>query len=240
MGIPALILAAGAGLRLGANGRPKVLAEIAGTPLLVRLLWQLIPLGVSPITVAIGAHAALVRETVEALQLPAAVEFVDNPDFASTNNAYTLHLCGSQLLRGGLLIEGDVAADSIVFEKVLASPAPSLWAVRSPGPILDGAFLTPDGRGVLRDLRIIRDGAERPTGGYKSTGILKLSPGTAEQLRGWLAQEIATRRDRYYDLVVADHLAEAALHLLVVDEGRWIEVDSPADLALAHQLFGAA
>ena len=239
MGIPALILAAGAGVRLGASGRPKVLAEVAGTPLLVRLLRQLIELEVSPITIAIGAHGALVRQTVESLQLRAAIEFVENPEYATTNNAYTLHLCAGPLQRGGLLIEGDVAADRIVFETVIACPEPSLWAVRSPGPILDGAFLTPDARGVLRDLRIIRSGTERPSG-YKSTGILKLSPQLGETMRGWLAREAAARRDRYYDLVVADHLDEAALHLLVVDEGRWIEVDSPADLAVAQTMFGGA
>src|SRR5688572_60422 len=106
MGIPALILAAGAGVRLGVRDRPKVLADLAGKPLLVRLLEQLAVLGVSPITIAIGSHAGLVRDTVQSLSLPVAIEFVENREFAATNNAYTLNLCGEQLERGGLLIEG--------------------------------------------------------------------------------------------------------------------------------------
>lgn len=239
MAFESLILAAGAGRRLGSGDLPKVLVEVAGKPLLVRMARQLQQLGMSRLTVAVGFAADRVREAVGALDLGVPVDFVDNPDFATTNNSVTLLRSADVLERGAVLVEGDVIADDDVLARLLEAPVADGWAVRTPGAIVDGAFLEPDAAGRLRRLTIVRDGAP-PPGGLKSTGIVKISPRLGRNLRGWLAEEVERRRDRYFDLVVADHVAEAAIDLVRVDEGRWLEIDSPDDLALARRLFDGA
>lgn len=238
MSFASLVLAAGAGRRLQSPDRPKVLAEVGGRPLLVRLLSQLVRLGTDAVTIAVGAHADQVRAAVLAMSLPVPVRFVENTVFGETNNSFTLHLCADALKLGCLLIEGDVAADDEVLRALIDTGAPNAWGVRSPGAITDGAFLQAGDDGLIHSLQIVREGPP-PAAAFKSTGILKLSPEFGARFVQWLDTEVHVRRDRYYDLVLSDHLGEAALAMVVADAGRWIEVDSPVDLALANRLFAA-
>lgn len=73
-GVAAVVLAAGAGERLGR--RPKCLLELDGAPLLARLLDALAAAGVTPIVVVTGHHAA----AVEAVVCTRRATIVRNPD----------------------------------------------------------------------------------------------------------------------------------------------------------------
>jgi CTP:molybdopterin cytidylyltransferase MocA len=62
-----LVLAAGAGRRFGG---PKALAELAGTPLVVRAVGELAAAGVRPILVVVGAAADRVAAVLPAISRP--------------------------------------------------------------------------------------------------------------------------------------------------------------------------
>lgn len=73
--IGAIVLAAGAGARMGR--RPKCLLQFDGQSLLDRLLQSLLAAGVSPLTVVLGHHADRILHEARGSQ--SAAQFVINP-----------------------------------------------------------------------------------------------------------------------------------------------------------------
>jgi molybdenum cofactor cytidylyltransferase len=73
MSVGAVLLAAGAGIRLG--GRPKALLELGGVPLILRQLIALSGAGVDEVVVVLGHHAEAVEAAVR--QFP--ITLVHNP-----------------------------------------------------------------------------------------------------------------------------------------------------------------
>lgn len=73
MSVGAVLLAAGAGSRLG--GRPKALLELGGVPLIVRQLVALSGAGVDEVAVVLGHHA----EQIELAVAPFPITLVRNP-----------------------------------------------------------------------------------------------------------------------------------------------------------------
>jgi NDP-sugar pyrophosphorylase family protein len=73
----AVVLAAGRGTRLGAltADRPKPVLEVAGRPLLLRILDGLVLAGVSEVVVITGYLGEMVRTTVDAAGLPLHVDY---------------------------------------------------------------------------------------------------------------------------------------------------------------------
>jgi len=85
----AVILAAGRGARLGLPGQPKVLAPVAGVPLLLRTLRTLAAAGVRTVVIVVGHRAGDVMAAVAGNEAGLRVAFVRSRRFASTNNAYS-------------------------------------------------------------------------------------------------------------------------------------------------------
>lgn len=73
MTVGAVLLAAGAGSRLG--GRPKALLELGGVPLILRQLIALSGAGVDEVVVVLGHHAAAVEAAIRAFP----ITLVHNP-----------------------------------------------------------------------------------------------------------------------------------------------------------------
>jgi molybdenum cofactor cytidylyltransferase len=67
MSIGAVVLAAGAGARLG--GRPKALLELGGVPLILRQLVALSGAGVDEVVVVTGHHAEVIEAAVRAFPI---------------------------------------------------------------------------------------------------------------------------------------------------------------------------
>jgi len=76
MSVGAVLLAAGAGKRMG--GKPKVLLELGGVPLVMRQLIALSGAGVDEVTVVLGHHADAVEATIG--QFPITIVRNPSPD----------------------------------------------------------------------------------------------------------------------------------------------------------------
>src|SRR5450432_293545 len=73
MTVGAVLIAAGAGARLG--GRPKALLELGGVPLILRQLIALSGAGVDEVVVVLGHHA----DAIEAAVRPFPITLARNP-----------------------------------------------------------------------------------------------------------------------------------------------------------------
>ena len=111
--LSAVILAAGEGTDFGGlTARvPKAMLRVQGRPILARLLDDFAAFG--------GRNAVVVRgHRAEAIDVPGA-RFVDNADFASTSEAYSLSLAESDLGPSTLVAFGDIVLKRHLIQALL-------------------------------------------------------------------------------------------------------------------------
>jgi phosphoenolpyruvate phosphomutase len=111
--LSAVILAAGEGADFGGlTARvPKAMLRVQGRPILARLLDDFASFG--------GRNAVVVRgHRAEAIDVPGA-RFVDNPDFASTSEAYSLSLAEGDLGPSTLVAFGDIVLKRHLIQALL-------------------------------------------------------------------------------------------------------------------------
>jgi len=133
----AVILAAGCATRLRphSDDTPKTLLPVGGVPILRRTITSLLRVGFDQFVIGTGYLEHMVREAVASWFPGLDVTFVSNPDFRSTNNAYSLLLTRPHVETDGfMLLDGDVVFDVEVIEE-LVDRGPDCLAVRSVGTI---------------------------------------------------------------------------------------------------------
>ena len=111
--LSSVILAAGEGTDFGGlTARvPKAMLRVQGRPILTRLLDDFAAFG--------GRSAVVVRgHRADAIDVPGA-RFVDNPDFASTGEAYSLSLAEGDLGAGTLVSFGDIVLKRHLIQALL-------------------------------------------------------------------------------------------------------------------------
>ncbi len=114
----AVILAAGAGTRLG-RGIPKCLVEVAGRKLID---YQLDLLKAIPnIHVVVGFQEATVIEAVRSLRKD--VVFVRNPSFMTRSNFHSLYLGARSFKKPFISLDGDLLVTRSEFDRFIAASA---------------------------------------------------------------------------------------------------------------------
>jgi len=239
-GATAVILAAGRGMRLGpaTDHTPKPLVPVAGRPILEWIFDAFVrATPVRHFVVVIGYKAA---EFSRITTPPGCkITLVENTRWSETNSMASLALGMPHLLNGGYIVEGDCCFDAQLFRS--AQKSPNTWFVHPFTSNDDGCCLWADATGHIQRLTIepkdapaSQDTASR----WKSCGVVSITPELARKLKGWLDDALRAGRERdYYDLILRDHLDEADLTVADIGTARWFEIDSPADLRQAEDLF---
>ena len=106
----AVVLLAGAGSRLGVYTErvPKCMVEVAGEPLLLRLLNQLDKLNTEEAILVVGFKADIIKDAVGNSYGNLAITYVENEEWETTNNVVSLALATDFLKQDFLLLEGDL------------------------------------------------------------------------------------------------------------------------------------
>lgn len=241
MNTVALLLAAGQGSRLGSLTRekPKCLVTVNGTPILGKIVEGLAAQGISDLFIVCGYLDNVLREFCWAHYPHMRIRYVHNADYASTNSMFSLRL-GLEFLadtqKDVLVLESDIFFDA---EILCSAPSPGLtWFGDSGYRLSGGSYMACDNGGRITDIRIIRDMAQIQDGMLKSAGIFHVRSAIVPDLLRCLRQGVAKgQANLYYDLVFAENLAEIPMHVHDVRPQRWMEIDTPEDLALAERMF---
>ena len=232
----AAILTAGAAPRMRphTDACPKTLLPVAGVPILRRTIGNLIRAGFDELVIGTGYRAEMVREAVAAWFPDLDVTYVDNPDYLTTYNAYSLallrpHLDGEPFL----LIDDDVVFDPRVVELLLERGLDSI-AVRSVGGIHpDEVKVHADGQD--RVLHIGADLPLRPSMG-ESVGIALFSADTSRRLFAALQRRVHDegRTGEYYEAAMQE-IIDGGATLFGVDIGTLyaLGIDTWDDLQAA-------
>ncbi len=219
--VRAIVLCAGAGVRVAeiTRGRPKSYLPIGDETLIHRQLRLLKEAGVKDVTMVVGFQAKLFRESFPGYQ------FVENPDYRSTNTGYSLSLAlRATEEKTVLVMNADVFYDETVIPGVVAHPGASVAALdrKRNGEeeikvLLGGDQITGLGKYVNEDLSV-----------GEAFGVYKLSPGMARYLR----REILLQNNpkAFYERAI-DQLLRGGHVMNVYDIGDafCMEIDTPED-----------
>jgi choline kinase len=238
----AVILAAGCATRLRpySDDTPKTLLPVAGVPILRRTITSLLRCGIDQFVIGTGYLEHMVRESVDRWFPGLDVAFVSNPDFRTTNNAYSLSLLRPHLENDAfILLDGDVVFDITVIDRLLER-GPDCLAVRSVGDLgLEEMKVTADSQD-----RVLAIGKHVPVRGAmgESVGIELFSARTSRALFAALHQRIHEQGlvNEYYEAAFQQILDEGAT-LFGVDIGSLYatEIDTIEDLKAANGRLAA-
>lgn len=233
----AVILAAGCATRLRPYSidTPKTLLPVGGVPILRRTITSLLRVGFDQFVIGTGYLEHMVRDAVASWFPELDVTYVSNPDFRSTNNAYSLLLTRAHVERDGfILLDGDVVFDVDVVEE-LVERGPDCLAVRSVGQIgLEEVKVTADNHD-----RVLAIGKHVPVRSAmgESVGIELFSAASSKRLFEVLHERVAVQGlvDEYYEAAFQQLLDEGAT-LYGVDIGSKYasEIDTVDDLRAAN------
>jgi len=241
-----VVLAAGQGTRLRplTDDRPKCLVDLAGRPLLARLLDSLSACGLGRPVIVGGYRAAL---------LDGFGTVVLNPAFETTNMVSSL-MCARPHMTGGedlVVCYGDIVIEPRVLAALLASDAPaavavntdwlSVWQARMADPLADAETLriAPDGR--LLELGKKPERYDQIEAQYM--GLFKIR---ADHVGPMLAAYDALPPDGVFDgkplsgmymTSFLQHLIDSGWAVQAVPvHGGWLEVDTVDDLETYERL----
>lgn len=244
----AVILAAGRGSRLGAasDGRPKALVDLAGMPMLDHQITVLRRAGIDDVVVVTGFRADLLART--------GITMRHNAAWAETNMVETL-FCAEDLFGDDLIVAyGDIVYAPFVLDALVRSDHDvsvvvdrawrNYWQARFEDPLSDAESLRFDGAGRITDIGNAVSEIDQIQGQY--IGLMRFRGGGITTLRrvkstlGHFARPWMESRPiaKAYmtDLLMEIILGGEAVHAIPVD-GGWLEIDTPADLALALDAF---
>jgi phosphoenolpyruvate phosphomutase len=240
----AIILAASQG-DLGAltSTRPKAMVPINGQPLLHKLVAQFRAERVKDITVVRGFGK-------ECIDLPH-LDYVDNADFASTYELYSLNLAAA-VLKGSIVLSfGDILFRKYILQNLLAHPGEIVIAVdaawrdrKRKDEYLD--YVSASHRYSPRygeeeaELRNIGPGIPLEKIDGEWIGLLKASPSGTEKIRATL-KDLSARADfktLRCDALLRELVAKGARISIVYITGHWLDVDNLEDLSVANATSG--
>ena len=233
----AVILAAGCATRLRphSDDTPKTLLPVAGVPILRRTITSLLRCGFDQFVIGTGYLEHMVRDAVGSWFPGLDVTYVSNPEFRTTNNAYSLLLARDHVEHDGfILLDGDVVFDVEVIEE-LVERGPDSLAVRSVGEIgLEEVKVTAD-----NEDRVLAIGKHVPVRSAmgESVGIELFSAASSKRLFAALHQRVREQGlvNEYYEASFQQIIDEGST-LYGIDIGSMYaaEIDTVEDWAAAN------
>ena len=245
----AIILAAGMGKRLGelTRNNTKCMVEVNGVTLIERLLRQLdavqSPEALSRIVIVTGYESRKLKEYISTLNIQCAIEYVDNPIYATTNNIYSLYLAKDYLLaEDTLLFESDLIFEDSVIDLIVQNPYPSLALVDKFESWMDGTVVTLDAEdNIKRFIPGNKFAYEETDSYYKTVNVYKFSREFSQShyVPFLIAYSKALGNNEYYEQVlrVISLLDKPEIKALRLNGELWYEIDDVQDLDIAESMF---
>ena len=244
-GSTAVLLAAGEGTRLHPHtlDRPKCLVEVAGRPLLERTLAALEAAGFDEVVIVTGYREDVLQEFLAARaqqhaqqHAPMRVTCVRNPEYARTNNAYSLWSAREAVPGGFVLLDGDLLFEPGVLRKLLATAGEAALAVERRADLGFEEMKVLVGPDV--SVAAVNKTMDPSAAIGESIGAARFSAMAARALWDCLGAQIEQgQRNIYYELAFEELIADGwRFEIADVTGLSCMEIDTPADLGAAHIL----
>jgi choline kinase len=224
----ALILAAGAGTRIGGRegGRPKALLEVGGRTLIEHQLDQLERFGVDSVVMVVGYEHEQIRDVVGQR-----ASYVLNPRYRQTNSLYSFWLARGQIREDVVVLNSDILYDPRVLQIVLAGAGNRFAYDSDSGQDAEHMKVA-----LWQDwlVHMSKELPEELTRG-ENVGIVRMSQRTAQNAFGVADRLLASGRTRDWLASAVNGAARRHLFRGIDVAGLpWTEIDFPEDLQRAR------
>ncbi len=235
------------GRRLGeyTKNNTKCMVEVNGVKLVDRVIEQLAALGLRRLVMVVGYEGQKLKQYIGHRyddRLP--IEFVDNTDYDTTNNIYSLALAKEQLCEDDtLLLESDLIFEDSMLQMLVDHPSPNLALVAKYESWMDGTVVKINEFNEIVNFvpREAFDWAEVDSY-YKTVNIYKFSREFSRDVYVPFLDAFTKvmGKNQYYEQVlrVITHLHQPDLRALPIRPGqKWYEIDDVQDLDIASTIF---
>ncbi|HEY5958974.1 MAG TPA: aminotransferase class I/II-fold pyridoxal phosphate-dependent enzyme, partial [Polyangiaceae bacterium] len=232
----AVVLAAGTGSRLGEPhvDLPKPLREVAGVPLLVRVLHTLQSVGIREAVIVTGFEGDRIRKALMSVpSLGLQISFVSNERYLNKNGV-SLLAAAEFVDRECILTMSDHLYSPELVSRLMAAELGSDCCALAVDRDIERCFDLDDATKVRSKAgKIVEIGKELETYDALDTGVFRIGPS--------LIEELAVVEARQGDCSLSDGVQALARRgkFLAVDVGevRWIDVDTPPALERAEAML---
>ena len=240
----AIILAAGTGSRLKplTDHAPKCLTEVNGVPILIKALENLSDIGINNCAIVTGYYSETVKNIIGNIYKGLNITYIYNRDYARTNDLYSLWLARDVMIKGFVLLEGDIFFLSETLEKALSQmDKNSCYIAGKYNGKQDEILLTSDSNGLIRDIEVLRGRAgETGRNKYMSTGLLIIQDIYGKLFSEWLTEFVNRKKiDVLFDDVLSAYVHYSPLYVHEIEWEDWVEIDTQEDLLEAERIFRA-
>jgi choline kinase len=237
----AVVLAAGTGSRLRplTDAAPKCLIDVAGRPLIERLLDSIEAAGLDRAVIVGGHHFALVEARVRARRGSLGIALVRNTRYETTNNAASLAMAREAVGTDGIVVcDADVIFSADPLPALIAHPADCAFAVDT-NIRWDAEAMKVQLR-ADRSVQRISKALDAAESAGESIGVQKIGRASAPLM--WTALESLTSTHAataYYEDAFQQMIDSGVrFGISPVPAFSWMEIDDAADLAAARERFG--
>ena len=240
----AVLLLAGSGSRLGVytERRPKCMVEVAGEPILIRMLDQLSRIGVEQSILVVGYKAEVIRDAIGSRCGDMSIDYVENREWEQTNNIVSLAMAIERLTKDFLLLEGDLVFSDEALTQLNGIDRTAVSPFQS---YMDGTVVALNRDSSVRKF-FLKTTPGRPDDFsqlYKTVNIYSFSSNTfhgavVPRLKGIIE---SGERKIFYEQAIADAVDAGEISLTAINfaEDQWCEIDTAEDLERAQGLFAA-
>jgi len=236
----AVILAAGTGSRLKSitSMKPKCMIRIGGRSILARQIQAYVDAGVKDIIVMAGYRSDEVKDYCKRIKR-ANVKVVENKEYKTTNNMYSLYLAKKEEAgKEFLMSNGDVVLDPDIIYRLVHSDTPNAIVCDRGSYNNESMKIKVDAFGYATDI----SKEIPPSLAYgNSIDVYKFSSRSSallfEEIRKIIEDE-ANVRD-WVEVALQRLLKERVLKMVPfnTENRHWVEIDDIEDLLLADRLF---
>ena len=230
----AVILAAGLGSRLRplTDSVPKCMVQVNGIKIIDRQIHNLITNGIRDIFIVSGYKSEILTGYIKA-NYPF-ITVINNPDYSTTNNMYSLSLA-SDYVKGSefLLMNADVYFDGNIIRGLIKESASSLIACDKSRYLAESMKIVYDGNRIVHISKNIS-----PEEYYAvSIDVYRISAADSLTLFGEIERTINAGDVNSWTEVALDNIFHRSDFQPYIINGRWFEIDNHQDLAEAEKLF---
>ena len=234
----AVILAAGMATRLRplTDDRPKCLLQVGTKTLLARTIDALVENAISELVIVTGYRGEMIRQAVEAAYPALNVHYIDNADYRTTNNIYSLWLAKPFVDgRETLLLDSDILLDASLIRAILNAEGSALALNRHTLGEEEMKIVTaPDGRMVE-----ISKTCDPQKAVGESVGVEKMTADYTSALFRELAKMIVVEglSGVFYEQAFQRLIAQGhTLNIVDTTDYFSMELDTVGDFELAGRL----
>jgi len=243
----AIILAAGMGKRLAelTKDNTKCMLNVNGRTLLERMLDVLHKKNIRRVVIVLGYSSENVKEFLNGKYSDLNIVYVENKDYAVTNNIYSLYLAKDYFIEDDtILLESDLIFEESLIDSLLDTDTnQSMVLVSKYKSWMDGTVIELDDNCEIKNFVGKRDFKYADVDKYyKTVNIYKFTKAfvTKSYLPFLQAYITYMGKNDYYEQVlsVINFVNKSGLKACVIsDNALWYEIDDKQDYDIASALF---